>query len=428
MHQGRRFAMWAIGLLVALAVMFVVHLGTGFSEFSYMDLVRIIAGYGSEWQERVVFDFRMVRSVLAICIGAGLALSGAIFQTITRNELASPSVLGVNAGAGVAVMLYIYFEPANAITTIWKAPVFAIIGGGLAALLIFRMSYRKGRSLSPMTLILNGIALSAGIHAVQMVTMVTLSPDKFNQINTWLIGTIFGNSWNHVMVLAPIVAVGAIVLYCYSTKLNVLNLNEETAIGLGARITKERVTFLCIAVAIASSCIAVGGSIGFIGLVAPHIARRLVGVNHHYYLPVTLLLGALLLLSADWLGQVIIAPDEMLVGIIVALVGAPYFLYVLARTLQRESQQDRDLIDWAIDVTDLHNFAHTPIQNLSGGQRQRAWIAMAIAQDTDILFLDEPTSYLDISHQMDVLELVERLNQEYKKTVIMEFLGWTPSF
>ena len=274
----------------------------------------------------------MVRSVLAICIGAGLALSGAIFQTITRNELASPSVLGVNAGAGVAVMLYVYFEPANAITTIWKAPLFAIIGGGLAALIIFRMSYRKGRSLSPMTLILNGIALSAGIHAVQMVTMVTLSPDKFNQINTWLIGTIFGNSWNHVMVLAPIVAIGAIVLYCYSTKLNVLNLNEETAIGLGARITKERVIFLCTAVAIAASCIAVGGSIGFIGLVAPHIARRLVGVNHHYYLPVTLLLGALLLLSADWLGQVIIAPDEMLVGIIVALVGAPYFLYVLART------------------------------------------------------------------------------------------------
>ena len=332
MHQGRRFAMWAIGLLVALALMFVVHLGTGFSEFSYMDLVRIIAGYGTEWQERIVFDFRMVRSVLAICIGAGLALSGTIFQTITRNELASPSVLGVNAGAGVAVMLYVYFEPANAITTIWKAPLFAIIGGGLAALLIFRMSYRKGRSLSPMTLILNGIALSAGIHAVQMVTMVTLSPDKFNQINTWLIGTIFGNSWNHVMVLAPIVAIGAIALYCYSTKLNVLNLNEETAIGLGARITKERVTFLCIAVAIAASCIAVGGSIGFIGLVAPHIARRLVGVNHHYYLPVTLLLGALLLLSADWLGQVIIAPDEMLVGIIVALVGAPYFLYVLART------------------------------------------------------------------------------------------------
>ena len=332
MHQGRRFAIWSIGLLVALALMFVVHLGTGFSEFSYMDLVRIIAGCGTEWQERIVFDFRMVRSVLAICIGAGLALSGAIFQTITRNELASPSVLGVNAGAGVAVMLYVYFEPANAITTIWKAPLFAIIGGGLAALIIFRMSYRKGRSLSPMTLILNGIALSAGIHAVQMVTMVTLSPDKFNQINTWLIGTIFGNSWNHVMVLAPIVAIGAIVLYCYSTKLNVLNLNEETAIGLGARITKERVIFLCIAVAIAASCIAVGGSIGFIGLVAPHIARRLVGVNHHYYLPVTLLLGALLLLSADWLGQVIIAPDEMLVGIIVALVGAPYFLYVLART------------------------------------------------------------------------------------------------
>ena len=174
--------------------------------------------------------------------------------------------------------------------------------------------------------------MSTGIHAVQMVAMVTLSPDKFNQINTWLIGTIFGNSWNHVMVLAPIVAIGAIALYCYSTKLNVLNLNEETAIGLGARMTKERVTFLCIAVIVAASCVAVGGSIGFIGLIAPHIARRLVGVNHRYYLPVTLLLGALLLLSADWIGQVIIAPDEMLVGIIVALVGAPYFLYVLART------------------------------------------------------------------------------------------------
>ncbi len=109
------------------------------------------------------------------------------------------------------------------------------------------------------------------------------------------------------------------------------------------------------------------------------------------------------------------APGSLTVRDLISYGRAPH----KSGILQRESQRDRELIDWAIDVTDLHNFAHTPIQNLSGGQRQRAWIAMAIAQDTDILFLDEPTSYLDISHQMDVLELVERLNQEYKKTVIM---------
>lgn len=331
-RKERRFLGWGIALLASVFVMFIIHLGTGFLEFSYWDLAVIILGGGDEWERIIVFDFRTVRSIMAMLIGVGLALSGAVFQTLTRNELASPGLLGVNAGASLAVTLLIMATPATATSTIWKLPIIAFIGGALAALAIFRMAYRKGQSISSFTLVLNGIALGAGIHAVQMMILMMLSSEQFNQVNTWLIGTIFGNSWSHVLVLGPIIGVGFLLLWLQSMKLNILNLSEETAIGLGSRINRERLMFLIIAVVLSTSSIAVGGSIGFIGLVAPHIARRVVGADHQYYLPITALLGALLLLTADWIGRVIIAPSEMLVGIVVSLIGAPYFLYVLART------------------------------------------------------------------------------------------------
>lgn len=332
MVERSRFLKVSLALVIVLVILFVIHLGTGFAEFSYLHLLKILLGGGEPWENITVFDFRMVRSVLAVLIGIGLGLSGAIFQTITRNELASPSLLGVNAGASLAVIIFVFFEPVSALSTIWKSPLVAVIGGAIAAGLIFRLSYRKGRTLSPLTLVLNGIALSAGIHAIQLVMLVKLPFDKFNQVNTWLIGSFFGNSWAHVLALFVVIVIAGFIFYAGSIRLNILNLNEETAIGLGANITKERFLYLAVAVILSGASIAIGGSIGFIGLIAPHIARRLVGVNHKYYLPVTGLVGAVVLIAADWVAQVIIAPDEMLVGIIVALIGAPYFLYILART------------------------------------------------------------------------------------------------
>ena len=326
----KRFYLYSAVFIVLIAVMFVLHLGTGFADLSYVDLARILLGGGTAEENMTVFDFRMVRSVLALLIGAGLALAGLVFQTISRNELASPGLLGVNAGAGFGVLLLIYFSD-TASSSFWLQPLVATIGAALAAIFIYRMSYEKGKNLSTYTLVLMGISLTAGIHAIEMMLIVRLSQEKFSQVNTWIIGSIFGGTWEHVALLLPIILLLAVFFYLRQTDLDVLALSDETAIGLGVPLNRARFLYLMAAVALAASCVAIGGSIGFVGLLCPHIARRLVGVQHARSIPLTVLIGALLVVSADWVGRVIIAPDEMLLGIVIALIGAPYFLFVLAR-------------------------------------------------------------------------------------------------
>lgn len=185
---------------------------------------------------------------------------------------------------------------------------------------------------STYNLVLNGIAVTAGLHALQILLLVSLDPTRFQQVNTWLIGSIFGNSWTHVDILFFIVLAVLFFLLANHETLDLLALREETALGLGLRVSRTRFVLLMAAVVLASSCVAVGGSIGFVGLICPHIARRLVGVAHCRYLPVTALLGGILLVAADYTARIIIAPDEMLVGLVVSLIGAPYFLYILLRS------------------------------------------------------------------------------------------------
>lgn len=318
-------------LVLLTAAVFIIHVGTGFTYFSYDQLIRILLGGGTPEERLTVFDFRLVRSILALLVGMGLSLSGTIFQTVSKNGLASPSLLGVNAGAGFAVLLLIYRQSATEALPLWALPVAAIAGASLTALIIYRLSYRKGRKTSMYTLILNGVSLAAGIHALEIVLIVRLDSTKFHQVNAWIIGSIFGNSWGHVAVLLPVVAGLGLFLWFHHRDLDILSLSDETAIGLGLDLNRSRFLYLMTAVVLAACCVAVGGSIAFIGLICPHIARRLVGVRHSRVLPAAALLGALLLCTADWVSRVIIAPDEMLVGTIVALIGAPYFMYLFLK-------------------------------------------------------------------------------------------------
>lgn len=320
-------------MLAALLLgLFFLHLQAGFHYFTKEHLLAILFFGGTPEERLTVFDFRMVRSILAVLIGMGLAVSGAVFQTISKNELASPSLLGVNAGAALAVMLLIYGSSSATGLGIWQQPLAAVVGGALAAAFVFFLSHRRGRMTSTYNLVLNGIAVTAGLHALQILLLVSLDPTRFQQVNTWLIGSIFGNSWTHVDILFFIVLAGLLFLLANHETLDLLALREETALGLGLRVNRTRFVLLMAAVVLASSCVAVGGSIGFVGLICPHIARRLVGVAHCRYLPVTALLGGILLVAADYTARIIIAPDEMLVGLVVSLIGAPYFLYILLRS------------------------------------------------------------------------------------------------
>lgn len=330
--KNKRFAATFLVPAALLLGLFFLHLQAGFHYFTKEHLLAILFFGGTPEERLTVFDFRMVRSILAVLIGMGLAVSGAVFQTISKNELASPSLLGVNAGAALAVMLLIYGSSSATGLGIWQQPLAAVVGGALAAALVFFLSHRRGRMTSTYNLVLNGIAVTAGLHALQILLLVSLDPTRFQQVNTWLIGSIFGNSWTHVDILFFIVLAGLLFLLANHETLDLLALREETALGLGLRVSRTRFVLLMAAVVLASSCVAVGGSIGFVGLICPHIARRLVGVAHCRYLPVTALLGGILLVAADYTARVIIAPDEMLVGLVVSLIGAPYFLYILLRS------------------------------------------------------------------------------------------------
>lgn len=330
--KNRHYIATFVILAALLLGLFFLHLQAGFHYFTKEHLLAILFFGGTPEERLTVFDFRMVRSILAVLIGMGLAVSGAVFQTISKNELASPSLLGVNAGAALAVMLLIYGSSSATGLGIWQQPLAAVVGGALAAALVFFLSHRRGRMTSTYNLVLNGIAVTAGLHALQILLLVSLDPTRFQQVNTWLIGSIFGNSWTHVDILFFIVLVGLLFLLANHETLDLLALREETALGLGLRVNRTRFVLLMAAVVLASSCVAVGGSIGFVGLICPHIARRLVGVAHCRYLPVTALLGGILLVAADYTARVIIAPDEMLIGLVVSLIGAPYFLYILLRS------------------------------------------------------------------------------------------------
>lgn len=330
--KNRHYIATFVILAALLLGLFFLHLQAGFHYFTKEHLLAILFFGGTPEERLTVFDFRMVRSILAVLIGMGLAVSGAVFQTISKNELASPSLLGVNAGAALAVMLLIYGSSSATGLGIWQQPLAAVVGGALAAAFVFFLSHRRGRMTSTYNLVLNGIAVTAGLHALQILLLVSLDPTRFQQVNTWLIGSIFGNSWTHVDILFFIVLAGLLFLLANHETLDLLALREETALGLGLRVNRTRFVLLMAAVVLASSCVAIGGSIGFVGLICPHIARRLVGVAHCRYLPVTALLGGILLVAADYTARIIIAPDEMLVGLVVSLLGAPYFLYILLRS------------------------------------------------------------------------------------------------
>ncbi|WP_278830704.1 FecCD family ABC transporter permease [Mitsuokella multacida] len=330
--KNRHYIATFVILAALLLGLFFLHLQAGFHYFTKEHLLAILFFGGTPEERLTVFDFRMVRSILAVLIGMGLAVSGAVFQTISKNELASPSLLGVNAGAALAVMLLIYGSSSATGLSIWEQPLAAVVGGALAAAIVFFLSHRRGRMTSTYNLVLNGIAVTAGLHALQILLLVSLDPTRFQQVNTWLIGSIFGNSWTHVDILFFIVLAGLLFLLANHETLDLLALREETALGLGLRVNRTRFVLLMAAVVLASSCVAVGGSIGFVGLICPHIARRLVGVAHCRYLLVTALLGGILLVAADYTARIIIAPDEMLVGLVVSLIGAPYFLYILLRS------------------------------------------------------------------------------------------------
>ncbi|WP_028545314.1 FecCD family ABC transporter permease [Paenibacillus taiwanensis] len=319
-----------LGVFIVIALM--ISVNTGHIRLSPMELIRTLFGSGTAKQNLILFDFRLPRIVIAVLIGAGLAVSGCIMQGISRNALADPGILGINAGAGLMVMLFISFYPTTAAAPVYLLPVLAWIGAGLTATLIYALAFKPHEGLSPTRLLLTGIAVAAGISAAMVVLTLKLSPEKYQFVATWLAGSIWGSNWKFVLALLPWIVILLPYVFYKARVMNILNLGDQTATGLGAPVEKERFVLIAAAVGLAGACVAVSGGIGFVGLIGPHLARRLVGPKHQLLLPASALAGALLVLVSDTIGRWIIQPSEVPTGIVVAVVGAPYFLYLLAKS------------------------------------------------------------------------------------------------
>ncbi|GMB07997.1 FecCD family ABC transporter permease [Thermolongibacillus altinsuensis] len=327
----QRLAILAV-FSVLILIVFVISMNTGYSRLSPLEVFQTLFGMGTEKQELILFEFRLPRIVISLLVGAGLAVAGCIMQTISRNALADPSILGITHGAGVMVVLYLSFFPTQLDVPVLFLPILAFIGGLLAAALVFGLSYEKYEGLLPTRLVLTGVAVAAGLSALMTVLSLRLSRELYQFVAVWLTGSIWGATWDHVLALLPWIIVLFVFVYYKALVLDVLSLGKNVATGLGASVSKEQVILLAAAVGLAAACVSVSGGIGFVGLIGPHLARRLIGLNHKYLLPASALAGALLLLTADTIGRTILQPSEIHAGIVVAVIGAPYFLYLLARS------------------------------------------------------------------------------------------------
>jgi iron complex transport system permease protein len=334
MKKKKRLSTVLILLAALIVVMFFVSLSTGVINIAPSEVIKTFLNQGSSLQELVLFDFRLPGILLALLIGGGLAVSGVILQGITQNELADPGILGINTGAGLAVVLFLFFfnnqlEPTSSFS-VFIMPVAALIGAIVAAVLIYALAWKKG--VNPIRLVLVGIGVNAGFAAFLTIFQLKMDPQDFRQATVWLTGDIWNANWNMVLALLPWMLILIPIALHKAQSLNVMNLGDEVASGLGTSVERERMFLLFIAVALAGAAVAAGGGIAFLGLVIPHIARKIMGPLHQYIIPVSTLLGALLLMVSDTIGKNLLAPTEIPVGIIVSILSAPYFVYLLIKT------------------------------------------------------------------------------------------------
>jgi iron complex transport system permease protein len=309
----------------------VIGLGMGYSTVSYDRLIPTLLGQGTFKEEFVLFSIRLPRIIITLLAGMALALSGSILQGITRNDLADPGIIGINSGAGVAITIFYLFFPIDAGTFAYLVPVVGFVGAIITACLIYFFSYKKNVGIQPVSLVLIGVGFSMALSGAMIVLISSAERAKVDFIAKWLAGNIWGTDWPFIWAILPwLVILIPFTLY-KANRLNLLGLSEPVAIGVGVSIEKERIVMLLTAVALAASAVSVTGGISFIGLMAPHIAKALVGPRNQLFIPIAILLGGWLLLFADTIGRNILEPSGIPAGIMVALIGAPYFVYLLLK-------------------------------------------------------------------------------------------------
>ncbi|MFY0518723.1 FecCD family ABC transporter permease [Lysinibacillus sphaericus] len=312
-------------------VIFVMGISLGAASVSIDRIIPILLGDGSFKESFVLFSVRLPRMFVLAAAGMALALAGAVLQGVTRNDLADPGIIGINAGAGVGITLFYLFAKGDLPNFAYVLPVVGFMSALITALCIYFFSYKRNTGVQPVQLILVGVGVASALSGFMMILISSAERSDVQFIAQWLAGSVWGTDWPFFWALVPWLVLCIPFIFYKANVLNVLAMTEQTATGLGMNIGRERLQLLIVSVALAAAAVSVTGGIAFIGLMAPHIAKQLVGPRYQFFLPLTLCIGASLLMLADTIGRVAISTATVPAGIVVACIGAPYFLYLLRK-------------------------------------------------------------------------------------------------
>lgn len=320
--------MW-LALTVSTAVLALACIASVALGVRWVAAPDVLAAFGGDTDSvaAAAAAARIPRTVLAVLIGAALALSGATMQAVTRNPLADPGILGVSGGAALAVVVGIAFF---GLSSPEAYMLVAILGAAGAAVFVYGVGSLGAGGATPLKLALAGAATSAAL--LSLVSAVLLPRvDVIENFRFWQIGGVGGATWERIGAVAPVLAVGALTCLLLGRGMNSLALGDDVAAALGERVMRTRLLASAGAVVLCGAATAVAGPIGFVGLVIPHLCRLVVGTDHRWLLPFSVIAGAVLLVAADVVGRLVARPSELDVGIVTALVGAPFFIWIVRR-------------------------------------------------------------------------------------------------
>lgn len=332
--KKKRFKIVLLVLIALLIVSFGFTLCWGTYKVSPLEVINTLLGNGTKLQNTAVINIRLPRLLVGAFVAIALSTAGSILQTVTKNDLADTGIIGINAGASVAALIFIKYQTANYYSelgqfSIFVLPFMAIIGAAVASFIIYMLSSRNG--IRPKRLLLIGIGLNAGLNA--FITFFTFrgGAADYNRVLVWTSGSLWGSGWSYAKVIIPIVVVMFILVLLNNKKLDVLNLSDELSISLGLNLERERKKFLSYAVILAGTATAFAGNIGFLGLISPHIAKKLVGPYHKNFITISAIISVIIILFADAVSRNLFSPIEVPVGITVSIFGVPYFIYLMMK-------------------------------------------------------------------------------------------------
>ncbi|QPC47418.1 FecCD family ABC transporter permease [Mangrovibacillus cuniculi] len=312
---------------ISIVMLFLLFLGSvvlGYQSITILDVYQSFTNFTNSTEHLVIQSVRIPRAVIALFVGAALAVSGVLMQTLTKNPLSAPEILGVNAGAGLGVVLAVsVFSFTSLQTFVW----FAFLGAAIAMMTVFGLGALDGKGLTPMQLVLAGAAMSALFGSMTQGLLV-LNESALEQVLFWLAGSVSGRSLDLLWAVLPYMIVGFGIMLFLASSFNVLAMGDDVATGLGLKTTFMKVMIGLIVILLAGGAVSVAGPIGFIGIVIPNMVRKLVGTDHRVVLPFSAILGANLLLLSDIVSRYVIMPQEIPVGVMTALIGTPVFIYI----------------------------------------------------------------------------------------------------